>query len=108
MLSRMLTRVWSLCRYLSSHTPEGSAWALPDADPSPSGMWLNYLRSLEWALQTTFSYAATSPAETVGSAVTFSRDVHRLVSSCEGMNVAFTDSWRTRTSTSWQWWAAWS
>lgn len=96
-------------RYLSSRTPEGSAWALPDADPSPSGMWLNYLRSLEWALQTTFSYAATSPAETVGSAITVLLDVHWLVSSwCEGTNVpvAFTDSWRTRILTSWPWWAA--
>jgi hypothetical protein len=26
--------------------------------------WLNYLRCAEWSLQTTFSYAPTSPSET--------------------------------------------
>jgi hypothetical protein len=42
-----------------------SEWALRDAQDTPAMQWLNYLRSVEWALQTTFSYAPSAPSETV-------------------------------------------
>lgn len=53
-------------RYISVQSDlSTSNWALANSVDTEATQWINYLKSVEWALQTAFSYAPQSPSETV-------------------------------------------